>query len=57
MEMSEKDLRAEVTTSYLKLTDAAIRAAALPSGKSQHYLHDTEQPGLAIRMRVAVAYK
>ena len=51
METSEKDLRAEVTTSYLKLTDAAIRAATLPSGKSQHYLHDTEQPGLAIRMR------
>nr|WP_271593161.1 integrase arm-type DNA-binding domain-containing protein [Bradyrhizobium sp. CCBAU 65884] len=23
----------------------------LPSGKSQHYLHDTEQPGLALRMR------
>jgi Arm DNA-binding domain len=40
-----------VTASYMKLTDAAIRAATLPSGKSQHYLHDTEQPGLAIRMR------
>ena len=26
-------------------------AATLPPGKSQHYLHDTEQPGLAIRMR------
>src|ERR1700757_815059 len=51
METSRNDLRAEVTTNHLKLTDAAIRAAALPSGKSQHYLHDTEQPGLAIRMR------
>src|SRR5258705_9197937 len=51
MENSEKGLRAEVTTSYLRLTDAAIRAATLPPGKSQHYLHDTEQPGLAIRMR------
>ena len=51
MEKSEKDLRAEVTTNYLRLTDAAIRAATLPPGKSQHYLHDTEQPGLAHRMR------
>ena len=51
MEKSEKGLRAEVTTNYLRLTDAAIRAATLPPGKSQHYLHDTEQPGLAIRMR------
>jgi len=30
METSGKDLRAEVTTSYLKLTDAAIRAATHP---------------------------
>jgi len=51
MEKSEKGLRAEVTTNYLRLTDAVIRAATLPPGKSQHYLHDTEQPGLAIRMR------
>src|SRR5579859_7591085 len=51
METSGKDLSSEVTASYMKLTDAAIRAATLPSGKSQHYLHDTEQPGLAIRMR------
>jgi hypothetical protein len=51
METSGKDLRAEITTNHLKLTDAAIRAATLPSGKSQRYLHDTEQPGLAIRMR------
>src|ERR1700674_1379823 len=51
MEKSEKDLRAEVTTNYLRLTDAAIRSATLPLGKSQHYLHDTEQPGFAIRMR------
>jgi hypothetical protein len=51
MEKSEKDLRAEVTTNYLRLTDAAIRSATLSPGKSQHYLHDTEQPGLAIRMR------
>ena len=48
METKAKDLRPE---NHLKLTDAAIRAATLPSGKSQHYLHDTEQPGLAIRMR------
>lgn len=51
MEEREKALRAEVTANYLRLTDAAIRAATLPLGKSQHYLHDTEQPGLAIRMR------
>jgi len=51
MEECEKGLRAEVTANYLRLTDAAVRAATLPSGKSQHYLHDTEQPGLAIRMR------
>ena len=51
MEANDKDLRARVETNYLRLTDAAIRAATLPSGKSQHYLHDTEQPGLAIRMR------
>jgi len=51
MEASGKGLSAEVTTSYLRLTDAAIRTATLPAGKSQHYLHDTEQPGLAIRMR------
>ena len=51
MEASGKGLRPEVTTNYLRLTDAAIRAATLPPGKSQHYLHDTEQPGLAIRMR------
>src|SRR5258708_7012553 len=48
METSGKDLRPE---NHLKLTDAAIREATLPSGKSQHYLHDTEQLGLAIRMR------
>src|SRR5258707_3004826 len=46
MEASGKGLSAEVTTSYLRLTDAAIRTATLPAGKSQHYLHDTEQPGL-----------
>ena len=51
MEASGKGLRPEVTTNYLRLTDAVIRAATLPPGKSQHYLHDTEQPGLAIRMR------
>ena len=51
METSGKDLRPTAWTNHLKLTDAAIRAAALPLGKSQHYLHDTEQPGLAIRMR------
>jgi hypothetical protein len=48
MEASDKDLSAGAN--YLRLTDAAIRAATLPSSKSQHYLHDTEQPGLAIRM-------
>jgi hypothetical protein len=36
MENSEKGLRAEVTTNYRRLTDAAIRAATLPPGKSQH---------------------
>jgi Arm DNA-binding domain len=51
MEASDSGFPAGVTTNYLRLTDAAIRAATLPSGKSQHYLHDTEQPGLAIRMR------
>jgi hypothetical protein len=34
MENSEKGLRAEVTTNYLRLTDAAIRAATLPPGKT-----------------------
>jgi hypothetical protein len=51
MEVSDKGLSAGVTTNFMRLTDAAIRAATLPSGKSHHYLHDTEQPGLAIRMR------
>src|ERR1700743_248727 len=51
MEASDEDLHAGMTTNYLRLTDPVIRAATLPSGKSQHYLHDTEQPGLAIRMR------
>ena len=56
MENSEKGLRAEVTTNYLRLTDAAIRAATLPPGKSQYYLHDTEQPGLAIRCRPKIGW-
>lgn len=51
MQKGEKDLKAEETTSYLRLSDSVVRAAVLPPGKSQHYLHDTEQPGLAIRMR------
>ena len=51
MEASDTGHGAGVTANYLRLTDTAIRAATLPSGKSQHYLHDTEQPGLAIRMR------
>ena len=34
MENNEKGLRAEVATNYLRLTDAAIRAATLPPGKS-----------------------
>jgi hypothetical protein len=51
MEASDNGLPAGVSTNRLRLTDEAIRVATLPSGKSQHYLHDTEQPGLAIRMR------
>jgi hypothetical protein len=51
MEAKDRDPSAGVRANYLRLTDAAIRAATLPSGKSQQYLHDTEQPGLAIRMR------
>jgi hypothetical protein len=51
MKASDKGISAGAATNYFRLTDAAIRLATLPSGKSQHYLHDTEQPGLAIRMR------
>ena len=52
MENSEKALRAEVTTSYLRLTDAAIRAATLPPGKSQHYLWSAPLTVDSFRRRV-----
>ncbi|MBM7485196.1 integrase [Bradyrhizobium sp. USDA 3686] len=38
-------------TNQLTLTDAVIRNATLPLGKTQHYLHDDKLPGLALRMR------
>jgi hypothetical protein len=38
-------------TNHLTLTDAVIRNATLPAGKTQHYLHDDKLPGLALRMR------
>ncbi|WP_257169710.1 integrase arm-type DNA-binding domain-containing protein [Bradyrhizobium sp. SRS-191] len=41
--------------SQLTLTDALIRAASLPPGKAQHYLHDDKLPGLALRMRATGA--
>jgi integrase len=37
----------------LKLTDAAAAKAALPVRKSQVYLHDSELPGLALRVRAS----
>ncbi|MHC2435902.1 tyrosine-type recombinase/integrase [Bradyrhizobium sp. USDA 4451] len=39
------------STNQLTLTDAVIRNATLPPGKTQHYLHDDKLPGLALRMR------
>jgi hypothetical protein len=41
------------TTTKLKLTDAAIARATPPKGKAQSYLRDSEQPGLALRMRAS----
>lgn len=38
-------------STYLELTDAIVRSATLPLGKMQHYLRDTTQPGLAVRLR------
>ena len=33
------------------LTDAMIKAALLPPGKKEHFMHDAEQPGLLLRIR------
>src|SRR5215470_4112454 len=42
-------------TNHIKLTDAIVKGTPFPTGKSQHYLHDTEQDGLALRMRASGA--
>ncbi len=47
-----KGLRSESQQQFVKLTDAVERVE-LPAGKSQIYLYDTEQPGLALRVRAS----
>ncbi|WP_027581471.1 integrase family protein [Bradyrhizobium sp. Ai1a-2] len=37
----------------IELTDAIVRAATCPDGKTQAYLRDTLQPGLAVRLRTS----
>ena len=48
-----KDLRSESQQRFVKLTDAAVQRVELPAGKSQIYLYDTDQPGLALRVRAS----
>jgi hypothetical protein len=48
-----KGLRSESQQQFVKLTDAAVERVELPAGKSQIYLYDTEQPGLALRVRAS----
>ena len=48
-----KGLRSESRQQFVKLTDAAVERVELPSGKSQVYLYDSEQPGLALRVRAS----
>ena len=48
-----KGLRSESQQRFVKLTDAAVERVELPAGKSQIYLYDTEQPGLALRVRAS----
>ena len=48
-----KGLRSESQQRFVKLTDAAVERVELPAGKSQVYLYDTEQPGLALRVRAS----
>ena len=42
---------ADQASTYLELTDAICRAATVPEGRSEVYLRDTKQPGLALRVR------
>ena len=48
-----KGLTPESQQRFVKLIDAAVEHAELPAGKSQIYLYDTEQPGLALRVRAS----
>ena len=48
-----KVLRSESQQRFVKFTDAAVERVELPAGKSQIYLYDTEQPGLALRVRAS----
>jgi len=48
-----KGLRSESQQRFVKLTDAAVERVELPAGKSQVYLYDSEQPGLALRVRAS----
>ncbi len=48
-----KTLRSESEQRFVKLTDAAVERVELPAGKSQVYLYDSEQPGLALRVRAS----
>jgi len=48
-----KGFRSESQQQFVKLTDAAVERLELPAGKSQVYLYDTVQPGLALRVRAS----
>lgn len=41
----------DIEQNRFELTDPAIRAFEIPKGKTQHYLHDTKEDGLALRLR------
>jgi hypothetical protein len=40
-----------MTENRIELTDAIVKSATCPPGKTQAYLHDAKQPGLAVRLR------
>ena len=48
-----KGLRSESQQRFVKLTDAAVERVERPAGKAQVYLYDSEQPGLALRVRAS----
>src|SRR5215472_11078563 len=48
-----KGLSSDSQQRFVKLTDAAVERVELPAGKSQVYLYDSEQPGLALRVRAS----